>query len=207
MATPAPRPGPTQQPDTFHARLRTRGSPVVGHRVWVVAPPQTVDDDVAAALVGGPGGELLLGLHARGGPERRQQLQGQRQHTGRGLGLGVALDDLAVDDDAGDLNADRLRLEVDVGPAQPAQLTAAFYTPCLPKHRATPKRPSFDGGPVLHSLACLTRRFQRGRRGSNPRPTDSVLSVLDSNGRCRLFPSGIRVLRASAFLTRPGLSG
>ena len=74
--------------------------------------------------MGPPGGELLLGLHARGGPERRQQLRGERQHSGRGLGLGVALDDLAVDDDAGDLNADRLRLEVDVGPAQPAQLTA-----------------------------------------------------------------------------------
>ncbi len=29
-----------------------------------------------------------------------------------------------IDDDAGDLNADRLRLEVDVGPTQPAQLTA-----------------------------------------------------------------------------------
>lgn len=206
MATPAPRPGPTQQPDALDARLRRRGRPVVRHRVGVVAPPQRVDDHVAAALAGGPGGELLLGLHARGGPERCQQLWDERQHTGRGLGLGAALDDLAVDDDAGDLDADRLCLEVDLGPAQPVA-TAAFYTPCLPKHRATPKRPSFDGGPVLHSLACLTRRFQRGRRGSNPRPTDSVLSVLDSNGRCRLFPSGIRVLRASAFLTRPGLSG
>ena len=50
--------------------------------------------------------------------------RGERQHTGRVFGLGVAFDDLAVDDDAGDLNADRLRLEVDIGPAQPAQLTA-----------------------------------------------------------------------------------
>jgi hypothetical protein len=66
---------------------------------------------------------LLLGLHARGGPECHQELPGERQHTGRGLGLRIALDDLAVDDDAGDLNADRLRLEVDVGPTKSAKFT------------------------------------------------------------------------------------
>jgi len=63
---------------------------------------------VAAALVGGPGAKLLNGLHARGGPERRHQLRGERQHTGRGLRLRAALDDLTVDDYAGDLDADRL---------------------------------------------------------------------------------------------------
>ena len=42
------------QPDALDARLRRRGRPVVRHRVGVVAPPQRVDDDVAAALVGGP---------------------------------------------------------------------------------------------------------------------------------------------------------
>jgi hypothetical protein len=31
----------------------------------------------------GPGSELLLGLHARGGPERRPQLRGERQRTGQ----------------------------------------------------------------------------------------------------------------------------
>ena len=114
-------------------------------------------------------GELLLGLHARGGVERCQQLWDERQHTGRGLGPGAALDDHAVDDDAGALDADRLCLDVDVGPAQ-AVATAAFYTPCLSKHRATPKRALFRRrtSPPFSSV-----------RGSNPRPTDyeSVLSL------------------------------
>jgi len=91
------------------------------------------------------------------------------KHTGRGLGPGAALDDHAVDDDAGALDADRLCLDVDVGPAQ-AVATAAFYTPCLSKHRATPKRALFRRrtSPSFSSV-----------RGSNPRPTDyeSVLSL------------------------------
>jgi hypothetical protein len=69
------------------------------------------------AAWGGP--ETDIRKHLTGG-STKAQFTGERQRTGRGLGLGVALDDLAVDDDAGDLNADRLRLEVDVGRAQPA---------------------------------------------------------------------------------------